>query len=214
MRTLALLGTLALAGGGASLAAQARPRASLFAGPALVRLDTRIVGVRSTFKGPALAAEGRIAFEGMVLGAGYLGGRLQPSRGTLPRRDVVEGRLFVEAEPLPWLQLVAGPLVRAYVTDSSTERWVVWQARARVRAPLAGPMLGTYLELWRAVSSRVNLAEPVGRVQGGEVGVVFQPPRQRYSLRLAYAIDDALLGSGARRETVEGLSFAVGIGGR
>ena len=38
------------------------------------------------------------------------------------RRDLIEARVFVAARPLPWLEMSAGPIVRAYVTDFPTPR--------------------------------------------------------------------------------------------
>jgi hypothetical protein len=210
MKTLAVGWTLACAV--SSLAAQVRPRLSFAADAGLVRVQSQAGPTEVTRRGPALALEASILRGPLMLGVGYLGGRL-PETGSLPARDLVEGRLFLGAAPLPWLALTAGPLVRAYVTDSATERWVLWQAHARARGPVVGTTLETYLELWRSLSAHVDSGDPVDRVQGGEVGMVFRPPRRAFWMRLGYRIDDARLGGGARRETVEVVRLAVGTGG-
>ncbi|HEV2751710.1 MAG TPA: hypothetical protein VGV12_14405 [Gemmatimonadales bacterium] len=171
-------------------------------------------GVVTQLRGPALGAEARVNYGPFSLGAGLLEGRLDDGTGTGAIRDMVEGRVLVAARALPWLEVSLGPLLRAYVTDSVTERWVVWQGRARVDAPILASRLSSYVELWRAFSSRVTMPPLVaGRVQGGEAGVMYRPPRGPVWLRLAYRVDNALLGGGpGGSETVEAVSFSVGIG--
>ncbi len=138
-----------------------------------------------------------------------------PVLGGEGRLVLIEGRLVVSARPLPWLEMSVGPFVRAYVTDSVTERWVFWQARARVEAPIVTASLTSYVELWRALSSQVNLVAGAGRVQGGEAGLVYRPPQRPFSLRVAYRVDDAAIGRGAiGSETLEALSLAILVGGR
>jgi hypothetical protein len=197
----------------ALLGAQVRPTLSGGADVALVRLHSQIGVSPGLLSGPALAVDGRLSIGRVVLGIDYLGGRLTAATAGLPARDVVDARVFLGATPWPWLALSLGPQVRAFVTDLGTERWVFWQARARVEQPLAGPRLGTYLELWRAFSSTVNVAAPLGRAQGGEAGLVFQPPRGPWSVRLWYRVDDATLSSGGS-ETLETLGLGLALGGR
>src|SRR5439155_899478 len=115
------------------------------------------------------------------------GGTLKAADQGTAKRDLIEGRLLVAARPLPWLEMSVGPFVRAYVTDAVTERWVFWQARARADAPIVTSGLTSYVELWRAVSSQVNLVAGAGRVQGGEA-------LQRIELPLEVAHGAAFLG--------------------
>jgi hypothetical protein len=147
------------------------------------------------------------------VGLGLLSGTLQTADQTV-KRDLIEGRLVVAARPVPWLEMSLGPFVRAYVTDSITERWLFWQARARFEAPIVTASLTSYVELWRALSSEVNLVAGAGRVQGGEAGVVYRPPRRPYLVRLAYRMDDAAVrGVATGSETLESISVAVIVGG-
>jgi hypothetical protein len=163
--------------------------------------------------GPVLGGEGRVLFNGFAVGVGLLSGTLQAADQTV-KRDLIEGRLVVAARPLPWLEMSIGPFVRAYITDTSTERWVFWQARARVDAPIVATSLTSYLELWRALSSEVNLVTGAGRMQGGEAGLVYRPPQRPYRLRLAYRLDDAAVGGGRRgSQTLEAISVSVIVGG-
>jgi hypothetical protein len=174
-------------------------------------------GVVQQLRGPALGAQGRVNYGPLTFGAGLIEGRLDAASGGTgggAARDLVEGRAFVAARPLPWLEVSLGPLLRAYVTDSATERWVVWQGRARIDAPILTARLTSFVELWRGLSSRVTFPPFLaGRVQGGEAGVVYKPPRGPLWWRLAYRVDDALLGGGpGGSETVEVVSLSVGIG--
>jgi len=216
MRTIALIGILTLA---ASAVARSQGRPTLAfrgdAGFVWVRSDTAAVGVGGAVRvrGPVLGGEGRLVFNGFAVGVGLLSGTLQAPDQTV-KRDFIEGRLLVAARPLPWLEMSVGPFVRAYVMDSVTERWVFWQARARVETPIVTASLVSYVELWRALSSEVNLVAGVGRVQGGEAGVLYRPPQRPFWLRLAYRVDDAAVrGGGGGSQTLEAISVSVVVGG-
>jgi hypothetical protein len=179
---------------------------------AWVRGDTAaVVGAgRVQHRGPVFAGEGRVTLRGVTLAASLLEGRLQ-GVSSAAARDLIEARVSVAGRPVPWLELAVGPVVRAYVADSTTERWVLWQARARVDAPIIATRLSSYFELWRALSSQVNLGTAAGRVQGGEAGVVYRPPRSTVWMRLGYRIDDAALPA-VGSETLEAVTFSVGMG--
>lgn len=217
MKTTVLIGILALATP-AFARSQGRPTLAFRgdAGFVWVRSDSAAVGTAGAarLRGPVLGGEGRLVFNGFAVGLGLSSGTLQTADQAV-KRDLIEGRLVVSARPLPWLEMSVGPFVRAYVTDSVTERWVFWQARARVDAPIVTASLTSYVELWRALSSQVNLVAGAGRVQGGEAGVVYRPPRRPFSLRLAYRMDDAAVGrGGSGSETLEAISLAIIVGER
>ena len=214
MRALAATCALVLAASVAS--AQGRPTIGLRGDAFMmwVHSDTGIA--RTSLRGPGFGGEGRIAVNGLLFGLGLLEGQLKPAGGTgggagASQLDLVQGTVFAGGRLLPWLEITAGPVVRAYVTDSTTERWVFWQARARVDAPIVVGKLGSYFEVWRALASDVNLPTGAGRIQGGEAGVVYQPPRQRVWLRLSYRMDDALLGGPGGNETMEAITLSGGI---
>jgi hypothetical protein len=213
VRTLAVTCGLALAA--ATAAAQSRPSIALRADAFMMWVHSDTGLARASLRGPGFGGEGRVAVNGLLFGLGLMEGQLKPAgatgSGPAPQLDVVQGTVFVGGRLAPWLEMTAGPVVRAYVTDSTTERWVFWQARARVDAPIVVGQLGSYLEVWRALASTVNLPTGAGRIQGGEAGVVFQPPQQRLWLRLSYRLDDALLGGPGGNETMEAITLSGGI---
>ena len=212
VRTIAGIFTLALAAASAA-GAQHRPIIALRADALMMWVHSDTGVTHTSLRGPAFGGEGRVSVNDLVFGLGLLEGQLKPVGGVggAPQRDVVQGTVFVGGRPVPWLEMTAGPVVRAYVTDSTTERWVFWQARARVDAPIVVGKLASYLEVWRAFSSDVNLPTGAGRIQGGEAGVVFQPPQRPVWLRLSYRMDDALLGGPGGNETMEAITLSGGI---
>ena len=214
MKTIGSIGMLTLV---ATAAAHSQGRSTLAfrgdAGFVWVRNDTTAAGAVGPvrLRGPMFGGEGRVVFNGFSLGLGLSSGTLQTADQAV-KRDLIEGRLLVAARPVPWLEMSVGPFVRAYVTDSVTERWVFWQARARVEAPIVTASLTSYVELWRALSSDVNLVAGAGRVQGGEAGVVYRPPQRPFWLRLSYRLDDAAVRTRGS-ETLEAISLAIMVGG-
>ncbi len=214
MKTIGSIGMLTLV---ATAAAHSQGRPSLAfrgdAGFVWVRNDTTAAGAAGPvrLRGPMFGGEGRVVFNGFSLGLGLASGTLQTADQAV-KRDLIEGRLVVAARPVPWLEMSVGPFVRAYVTDSVTERWVFWQARARVEAPIVTASLTSYVELWRALSSDVNLVAGAGRAQGGEAGVVYRPPQRPFWLRLSYRLDDAAVRARGG-ETLEAISLAIMVGG-
>jgi hypothetical protein len=208
MRTATFALGLAFAAG--SLDAQARPALGAMVEVGFLRLRSEL-SAPGTLSGPALGGEGRVSWGILTLGAAYLGGRLTGSGGTPLERDLSTGEVFLGVAPSPWLELSIGPAVRSYVTDAGTERWVWWRARARVQAALAGPSVGTYIEVWRSVSSEVNVATPPDRAQGGEVGLIYRVPRRPLRLQFGYRIDDTTLKAGGG-ETLEVIRVAARIG--
>ncbi len=214
MKTIGLIGMLTLL---ATAAAHSQGRPTLAfrgdAGFVWVRNDTTAAGAAGAvrLRGPMFGGEGRVVFNGFSVGLGLSSGTLQTPDQAV-KRDLIEGRLVVAARPVPWLEMSVGPFIRAYVTDTLTERWVFWQARARVEAPIVTASLTSYVELWRALSSDVNLVSGAGRVQGGEAGVVYRPPQRPFWLRLSYRLDDAAVRARGS-ETLEAISLAIMVGG-
>ena len=177
----------------------------------VMRVRTTIGANEETLSGAVMGVEGRVQRWGVALEFAYAQGRVDPDSGTTVARDVVEGRLLVGNRPWRGLSLKAGPHIRSYVTTSGTQRWFFWEARLRGERTIVGTVQ-VYGEVWRVLSGDVNVLEPFTGGQGGEVGMLVTLPRSPVWGRLAYGIEHAKLGGGARLETVEGLSVAVGYG--
>jgi hypothetical protein len=211
MKTIAMLTALSCVAGAAR--AQ-RAGFSLRFDAANVWARTDAVGLNSVLRGPAFGGEGRITLGRFFLSVRYLEGQLRLNSGAAQevRQNLVDGAISLAARPFPWLEVSVGPAARAYVTDSTTERWMLWRVRTRIEAPLSPHGLSSYVELWRSFVSDINVPAGAGRVQGGETGLIYRP-RGRYSLRLSYHLDDALLGVPGRSETLEAVTFGVAIEG-
>jgi hypothetical protein len=85
--------------------------------------------------------------------------------------------------------------------------------RSRVEAPLITSRLTSYFELWKSVTSSLNVPTGAGRVQGGETGLAYRPIRSPVTVSLSYHIDDSLFKGIGQSETLEWLSVGVRIGG-
>jgi hypothetical protein len=205
---------LMLCGAARIASAQERTGLSLALDASQVWARSDAVGTKSVMAGPALGGEGRIAISRMYLSVRYLEGRLQSrtTTGTTLRQDLVEGGITLVGRVLPWLELAAGPSARSYVTDSTTERWIVWRIRTRFEAPILSTGLTSYVDLWRSFGASVSDAAGAGRVQGGETGLVYRP-RWPWAIRVSYRIDDALLQAPGRSETLESLGIGFAIEG-
>lgn len=205
LRTLGALATLLAP----SLRAQGlRPSFSALGGA--VWLRTVIPGLTESFSGAAFGGAGDLSLARVGLTVSYIQGTLSSSGGS-PSRDLVDGKILAHYSPVDWLTLKAGPHVRSYVVSGATQRWVFWEARARVEGGLIGPVVGGYAELWRALGASVNLPQGFDHSQGGEIGVSLRPARGPIRARLAYQIDDSQLGGGARLETVQTLLAEFGV---
>ena len=99
-----------------------------------------------------------------------------------------------------------------------SERWDLWAVRRRAGAALFLPTRRSvawhsYREGGRALSADVNVPASVDNSGGGEGGMMLRLTRIPIWSRIGYRIDRANLGDGTRRETVQQLIFALGIGG-
>lgn len=215
---------LAMAAGSVALAAQGGgggPRWTFAAGATGVRVQSLApTGVISELSGTTLGGSGGVALGRLALDIGYWQGRVAPEGAAggagvrPPARDYTEGTVLLGVQPVGWLRVRGGVQARTYVTPAGTERWVFWQVRVRAEQMILEPAVRVHGELWRAISTEVNAPQPLDRGQGGEVGLTVRLPRWPLSARLTYGIDDAKLGGGVRRETVDQLSLTIGFGVR
>ncbi len=175
------------------------------AGAMWVRSDS--AAATSRLFGPAVAGEAQLDLGFAFLGGSLLEGRFEPPTGPQLRHDLVEAVGLAGLRLWPWLEVGAGPHIRAYVTDAGTERWVWWEVRARVALPLIGSTLGSYLVAWRSFSAESNVVARPGRAQGGAAGLTLWP-EAAWSVWAGYQIDEALL-AGGKSETVESLGLGL-----
>ncbi len=148
------------------------------------------------------------------LEASYAQGRLSADTGTAPSRDLVDGSVFLAVRPAPWLALRAGPQLRAYAAPGGTERWVLWEGRIRVEAPIVTGTLLAHVEGWLALSSGVNADPGASGAGGGQAGLTLRLPSSPVWLRLSYAVDQEKMKNNVRTETLEAVALTVGFGGR
>jgi len=182
-------------------------------GSTMLRVRSTVGATEEVLSGTLMGVEGRVERWGLALDVAYAQGSVEPDSGTPAARDVVEGRILFGNRPWRGLSVKAGPHIRSYVTTSGTQRWFFWEARLRGEGTIVG-RVQVYAEIWRVLSGDVNVAESFDGGQGGEAGMVVTLPRSPFWGRLAYGIERSKLGGGARLETVEGLSLAVGYGKR
>ena len=208
-----LLVLLALVGMASDLAAQ-KLRPALGTSVVAARVRSEVPAGTDQFIGTTFGVEGALAFGRLVLRCDYAQGSVGPVSGSAPARDLIEGGAQIGVRPLRWLTLGGGPHARAYVMDGRSVRWVFWNVRGRAESRFIGSAVTGYVEAWRAVSADVNVPEPFDYAQGGEAGIVLQLSRVPLQARVAYRIDHAALGAGARLETVEGVVVALSVARR
>lgn len=212
MKTRLLVWTLLVVAPSA-VAAQGRVAVALSGSAAFLQLRHTAAGQTERLRGLAFGAEGR-GFAGPVfLELAYQEGTLRPLGDGSAKSDLVEGRILAGVRPVPWLDIAAGPHVRAYVTNADTERWLFWEARIRLERPLIGRVVAARLELWQVFSAAVSVSAPFNRAGGGEAGVTFGLHRSMWA-RLTYRFDHSRLGGGSVSETLEGFYFLIGLGRR
>jgi hypothetical protein len=165
------------------------------------------------FDGVGFALDGAFGAGPVTLGVRYFEGAIAAD-GATGDLDLVEGEAILWVMPLRWVSVGGGPHIRAYVEEGGTERWVMWEMRARGSADLLRPSLGAYAEAWTVFSADADVAEPLDAGRGFEGGLRFAAGRLPISARLRYRVERLELGDGVRRETVEHLALVIGIGRR
>lgn len=196
------------------LAAQVARHVAVGLGATHMRLrNTTAASGTEVSSGVAVGGGGMIHTGHAALEASYLQARLVADTGSASARDLVEGSVQLVVRPTVWLALGGGPHIRAYVTPGGTERWVLWEARARFEGALVSRLVWTDLELWRALAADVNIGSGSRTAQGGEVRLTVRLPQAPVWARLSYRIDQAKNGGGAGIETLEGIGVSLGVGG-
>jgi hypothetical protein len=178
-----------------------------------IRVQSQVPAGTDRLSGLAFGGQGKLWIGPVFLDARYVQGTLDSLSGQAGGRDVVEGGALLGVRPVPWLVFAGGPEARAYVLNKGggTQRWVFWEGKVRAETPFVGSAVLGYVELWRAFGANVNVPEAFDHAQGGEAGMVMRLARAPVEARLAYRIDQAVLGGGTRRETVDGVVITVGV---
>ena len=214
MRRAAAVLVLCSALAAGSLAAQVPRFLSADAGVSRVRFRSVVPGGGEVMTGVEAGVHVRALLGAVSVEVAYGQGRLSADTGLATPRDLVNGSFFLALQPASWLALKVGPHARAYVATGGTERWMLWESRARADGAIIPGMLQVHAEGWLSLSSDVNVAPGAAGARGGEIGLTLRPPQSLVWARLGYAVDQAKLKGGARTETVEMVVLAVGVGGR
>ena len=208
VRALVLACTLAPAW---PLSAQAPPRAALFGGAMSARVEILAGGRAESMSSPAFLGQGMLSAGRMLVELTYVQGRLAPGAGAIAGRDLVDGRVFVGVRPWDWLSIRSGAQARAFVLAGGTRRWVLGELCGRAESSLPGGVARGYVEIWVAPLGSSHTGERLDRARGGEAALTLHPPNRPLWAELGYRIDRVQWG-GTRRETLEGVSFTIGVG--
>ncbi|HEX9632819.1 MAG TPA: hypothetical protein VGA02_10175 [Gemmatimonadales bacterium] len=201
---------LGLAGAAGPAAAQS---AALRLGVGQVRADQVLAaGDTVARSGMAVSLDGAFGVGPATLAVRYLEGSLA-SDDAGRETDLVEGEVILWVAPFRWAALGAGRHLRSYVESGGTERWATWEIRGRGTAQLT-TALTAYGELWTVVGSAVPVTGPLETGMGLEGGLRFALGRFPFSAHLRYRVDRLAVPDAGRRETVEQLGIAVGVGRR
>jgi len=210
----ALPAVLLAAGLAAPARAQLARTVSADLGAGSVRtVVTDSAGGSGRLSGAAALGSVSVRWGRVAIGGYYLQGQVSPDTGSGDPRDVVEAGGGLTVQPLAWLAVGGGVQARAYIMPAGTQRWVLGVVRARAEGMLLVPVLRTHAELWRALSTDVNVGPGGGSAMGGEAGLTVRLAQAPFWGRLVYSIDRAEVSGGSRAETFERLSFSVGYGG-
>jgi hypothetical protein len=215
----ALLAGAATPGGG--LAAQRTWQWDVALSGVGMRLHSTSGPTTQQLSGTVFGLQGQLTYSGFVtLDWGYWQGQIDPTGGSAASRDVVEGYAMLGGRPFGWLSLRAGPHAWTYISNAGTQRWFLWEARARAQGEVL-PDVQSFMDLWRVLSASVNVPQDFQSGMGGEGGLILLvrdapliPERFPVRIRLAYGIERVRMGNGIRTEVMDRLSLSLGIGQR
>jgi hypothetical protein len=177
--------------------------------------NTRLTAVTGAgtarLSGVTIGGSGRIGGGLLSVEGGYRQGSLAPDSGAGTTQDLAEARLMLAVRPVSWLSVLAGPHALAFITPSGTERWLLFEARARAAGTVVSPAVSTYVELWAALGGSVNVGTGSPSARGGEVGITLLFPRSPVWARLAYGMERATQSGSANIRTVEDIRVSIGI---
>jgi hypothetical protein len=188
--------------------------------------SARALADRIRVQRPALGTDTTVALQGnlfgirgaygvgpVTLGAAYAQGSVSPS-GNGASTDVVDGELMVWVAPVKWAALGGGPHARAFVENGATERWLLWELRARTVANLVNDAARAYVEAWRVMGGSIPSPDTLDHAWGLEGGISVAFGRFPVSAQLHYRVEQQVVSGGSRKETQDRLGIGVGIGAR
>ena len=185
-----------------------------------MRLNSQTGPSTQKWSGAAFGFQGQFLYLNRItLDLGYWQGKLN-GVGT-GDKDVVEGFAQIGARPMSWLSLRAGPHAWTYVSDAGTQRWFLWEGRARAQGQVL-PAVQSYIEVWKVFSANVNVPQAFQTGMGGEGGLSLRirdvpliPERLPVRIRLAYGIERVRMSGtqaqGSRAEVLDRLTLGLGV---
>lgn len=189
------------------------------------RIVRPVVGADTSrvLTGTAWGLDGALALGRVTLGIRY--GQASVSQGTGVGTgnslDVVDGEIILWVAPVRWGAIGLGPHARAFVEQGGTERWVLWELRARGTRRLIGDVLGAYLEGWAVPGASAPVTTSFNHGWGMEGGLRFFRDelgllvgRFPFQVQLRYRVEQQSVGDDGARETQGQFGIAVGIGRR
>lgn len=152
---------------------------------------------RETMRGAGLAASLAAASGPFALQLEYREASLDGGPGHV----VVDAEAMAGIRPIRWLAVSAGPRVRALVTDSGRDRWVLWQARLDAAGVLVRDRLDAFAGTWGVAYGSASSGAALSGGWGAELGVAARLPLRGARLRLGYRVDQAAAQGGPGRVT-------------
>ncbi|MGH7569992.1 MAG: hypothetical protein ACREL9_13665 [Gemmatimonadales bacterium] len=212
-RAVAVL--LACASGAMAQAPSTTPQlhatVGLAAGTHTVR--SRTADGRELLTGFTLAGEGVVERGALRLRIRYGQGHLTPdtARATILERRFTEGEALLGYRARPWLTVWVGPHARTYATHLGKQRWLFWEVRGQAHVTVLADRMTSFLEIWAAPAGDVDVRESFGSGRGAEGGIQVLVAGPDVWARLAYRIEQARMGGGTRRETVDAVLLGVAV---
>ena len=196
----------------APLQAQLTGKLSFSLGGSSTRLTSVSGAGTAVLSGITIGGTGHFGVGRLSVEGDYRQGSLTPDSGGTATQDLVEGRLMLAVRPLAWLSVLAGPHAQAFIAPGGTERWLLFEARARAEGTVVSPAVSSHVELWAAFGGSVNAGTGAPSARGGEAGLTLHLPRSALWTRLAYGMHRATQSGTANARTVEDLRVSIGIG--
>ena len=149
----------------------------------------------------------------MTVSASYVQGSVSPAGGGAAT-DIVDGEVIIWVAPVHWVAVGGGPHARAFVEEGGTERWLLWELRARTETAIVGSTVHAYVEGWRVMGASIPSPDTLDHAWGLEGGFSVAFGRVPVSAQLHYRVEQQVASGGTRKETQNRLGIGVGIGAR